>query len=132
MNNKFDIEEMIDRVISDIGSNEEFMEMVELLAHNEEVSKKYVDACDNLSSINKVASCVKALDDDLLDIITDINKTTERIDDIVEDLDNKIEKLLTIKQRYRKCQTCSVESNMSKLEEQLNSINVTNIHSVKV
>lgn len=132
MDDKLNIEELIDRVVSDKGSNNEYLEMVELIANDEEISRRYVDACDRLSAVNTVAMCVKGLDDELLEVITDIESTTEKIDGIVEDLDTKIENLLLIKERYRKCQKCSVESNMSVLEEQVNKINAANIQTLNV
>lgn len=126
------ITEMIERLVSDAGSNQEYLDMVDLIASDKEISKQYVDACERVSAVNKVALCVRGLDDELLEVITDIEATTEKIDEIIEDLDTKIENLVLIKERYRKCQKCSVESNMSVLEEKVSKINAANIHTLKV
>ena len=96
--------------------------MVDLLASNKEASKAFLDVCDKLAAKGKISQCKDGLSSELLEIVVDIEDKNTQIDGLIYSLNATVDMLTGLKTRFELCQKCTVESNLTILDEKLNKI----------
>lgn len=112
------------RIASNMETNQDFSDMVRLLATDKEAAKLYLYMCKRLSSAGQISHLTDKLGKDMLSVISDIDKKKEQIDELISGLKVSLDALSGIKSELVKCQsfTDKIDNDLNSLEKKLDDL----------